>query len=172
MVRSGSRQRRFGVHAGAFLPLVACVVGFATLGCASETGLARPKTPVLDPFESQSPSEAQVCAIQTKAPAAKTEAAPAPSEDAVVLRDNGDAVATIRRGSYVCFFAQPGKHVLLAEQGATVKKTKLSAEAGRRYYLGLEPKGDESVLPRWIDENTAKRLIRFTSPTYGDAIAQ
>ena len=57
------------------------VVGFAAMGCASETGLARPKTPVLDPFESQSPSEAQVCAIQTKAPVAKTEAASAPSEE-------------------------------------------------------------------------------------------
>jgi hypothetical protein len=145
------------------------LAGVFLFGCASAS-LATPQTPVLDPFQSQSKSEAQVCAIQTKPAASKTP--DSIMTDMVIVRDNGDAVAAVRSGGYACFFAQPGKHVFLTEKGASVHKTKLSAEAGRRYYLDIKTKPDSTVAPRWVDESTAKRMLQFTSPSYGEAIAQ
>ncbi len=140
-------------------------------GCAADS-LAKPQTPVLHPFESQSKSEAQVCAIQTQTKSPTNAAPEGLLAEMVIVRDNGDAVAAVRSGGYACFFAQPGKHVFLTEKGSSVQKTKLAVKAGQRYYLGLDSKDDSTVAPRWIDEKTAKRLLQFTSPSYGEAIAQ
>ena len=118
----------------------------------SSYGLATREAPAVAPFSAAPPGEARVCVVRG--------GLPAPLYTTVVY-DNGKLVGATRDGTYFCYEAQPGKHVIVSDATFGSPTAALTAQAGRRYYLRqawLFPALRGHALS-WVDEATAQDEI-------------
>lgn len=123
-----------------------------TAGCSSY-GVATGEAPAVAPFASTA-DQAKVCVVRGGI-------LPAPLYTTVVY-DNGKLVGATKDETYFCYFAQPGKHVIVSDGTFGSRSALLTAEAGRRYYLKqtwLVPAFRGHTL-NWIDESVAQQELQ------------
>jgi hypothetical protein len=127
------------------LPLFALALASA----CSSYGVATSETPVVAPFSAARADAAKICVVRG--------GVPAPLYTSVVY-DNGTLVGATKDGTYFCYAAEPGKHVILSDATFGDRTARLDARAGRVYFLKqawLFPavRGHELS---WIDEPAAR----------------
>lgn len=93
-------------------------------GCSSYT-LVTPRHAGIDAFGPTPASLGQVCIFRPhRVGMALT----------IPILDNGKLVGATRGPGYFCYFAAPGQHQIVAEDG-DAEPTNLGVEAGQRYFL-------------------------------------
>lgn len=136
-------------------PALLGLVGLSALafGCSSYA-IAPPKQAVLHPFQSIANEEfARVCIVRNNGYYARAVT--------FVTHDNGVLVGATKGGTYYCYQAEPGRHVLLLEADGESQVT-FVAVAGKSYYLKeVAPWHLWKLTPRgvWMDEQEAKEEI-------------
>jgi hypothetical protein len=99
---------------------------------------------------------AKVCVVRGGAPALFY---------TTVVYDNAKLVGATTHGTYFCYRAEPGRHVIVSDATFGERSAVLTAEAGRRYYLKQEwlVPGVRGHALSWIDEDTARAEIEGDS---------
>jgi hypothetical protein len=122
-------------------------------GC-SAFGVTTTETPSVPPFGvAERDDQAKVCVMRGGA-------VPAPFFTTVVY-DNAKLVGATRDGTYFCYFAEPGKHVIVSDGTYGARTALLTARPGGRYYLKqawLLP-GVRGHALSWVDESVARSEI-------------
>lgn len=131
----------------------AALLGVVACGCSSYA-IAPPKQAVLHPFLSIEKEEfARVCVIRNNGYYARAVT--------FVTHDNGVLVGATKGGTYYCYQAEPGRHVLALEADGT-SEVSFVALAGTSYYLKEEaPWHLWHLTPRgaWLTAQQAREEI-------------
>lgn len=126
----------------------------ATLVACSSYGIAPPKQPVLHPFHDIAKEDfARVCVIRTNGYYARAVT--------FVTHDNGVLVGATKGGTYFCYQAEPGRHVMRLEADGE-SEVIFTAAKGESYYLREEaPWHLWKLTPKgvWLDEQEAREEI-------------
>jgi hypothetical protein len=120
-------------------------------GCSSY-GITTTEVPALSPFAAAPMGQAKVCVVRG--------GMPAPLYTTVVY-DNAKLMGATSDGTYFCYGAEPGEHVIVSDATFGKRTARLTALPGGRYYLKqawLLPAVRGHALS-WIDEGTAKDEI-------------
>jgi hypothetical protein len=117
-------------------------------GCSSY-GVTTTEVPAVAPFGAAAAGEARVCVVRG--------GAPAPLYTTVVY-DNAKLVGATVDGTYFCYGAEPGDHVIVSDGTFGRRTARLIAVPGGHYYLKqawLLPAVRGHALS-WIDEPSAR----------------
>lgn len=129
------------------------LLGALVAGCSSYA-IAPPKQPVLHPFQDiGGEAFARVCVVRNNGYYARAVT--------FVTHDNGVLVGATKGGTYFCYQAEPGRHVLTLEADGDSEIT-FVAVAGKSYYLKEEaPFHLWKITPRgaWLDDQEAREEI-------------
>jgi hypothetical protein len=135
------------------LALLAIPALLLASGC-SAYGLATRDAPAVAPFATTDAARATVCVVRTGFPAPLY---------TIVVRDNGTLVGATHDGTYFCYLAEPGEHLIVSDATFGTRTARLNAVAGHRYYLRQEwlLPGVRGHALSWIDASTAEEDIRY-----------
>jgi hypothetical protein len=124
---------------------------FFSVGCTSWK-LAPPATAAVHPSSAPPASAAKICVVRTSVLA---QAVTFPTHD------NGVLVGATRGPTHFCYLAEPGEHEIAIEADE-LEKAKLTAEAGKSYFLKQEVDyilGYVKCRGVWLAESEAKDLF-------------
>ena len=128
----------------------------SSVGCTSWK-LSPPATAAVHPSSAPPASAAKICVVRTSVLA---QAVTFPTHD------NGVLVGATRGPTHFCYLAEPGEHEISIEADE-VEKAKLTAEAGKSYFLKQEVDnifGYVKCRAVWLAEAEANNL--FESSTH------
>ena len=132
--------------------LLAATAALLASAC-SAYGLTTRSTPPVAPFATADATRATVCVVRAGFPAPLY---------TIAVRDNGALVGATRDGTYFCYLAEPGEHRIVSDATFGTRTARLTAVAGRRYYLR-----QEWLLPAvrghalsWVDASVAEEDIQ------------
>jgi hypothetical protein len=134
----------------AFLAIPALLLA---AGC-SAYGVVTRDTPAVAPFAATDAGRATVCVVRSGFPAPLY---------TIVVRDNGTLVGATHDGTYFCYLADPGRHVIVSDATFGTRTATLNAAPGHRYYLRqqwLVP-GVRGHALSWIEASVAEEDIRY-----------
>lgn len=127
-----------------WLPLLAC-------GCSAYR-VTTSDAPAVAPFQEPVADRAEVCVLRAGVPAPLY---------TIAVYDNGKLVGATHDGTYFCYLAEPGEHLIVSDATFGTRSAPLTAMVGRRYFLEqtwLLPAVRGHVLS-WVDAPTAREEI-------------
>jgi hypothetical protein len=133
-----------------------CTGPLAVLACGCSSyavTVTGATTPPVAPFGATAADQAVVCVYRA--------GVPSPLYTATVY-DNAKLVGATRDGTFFCYLAEPGRHEIVSDATFGVQRARLTAVAGRHYYLKQEwlfPALRGHALA-WVEASTVQEDLR------------